>query len=434
MTSRARCSTVSRRPTSRSTTRSAAPRARRRSLRRTRPRSSGPRRPTGSSSTASVATRRTFRPRSARSRASRTRATASSSSRRSCPAPTRRSRPSAGSDHRLIRSGALTTRRARARQVPFRPMLTRLLAGLMGLAARRPLAVAGTVLVLAAAGAVLAMGLQPRADTDTLVGKSTAGYAATQDLHRTFGDDAVYVVVREPVSRVVLTEDLNSVLGLEGCLSGNVPAGRTPVAVRAVRARGSPRRSRRRWCSDPERSSTRPSGRSPTSSARRTRARSSRPRARGRPPTSSPARRASPSRPSRTYAAQAKQLVTAQFYRDILLLATKYGLTSPPSLNDPRFIARLVFDSRRGVDTPKARFALDLPGARRRADPGAAARRAQRAAARPRDREHPRRVADAAVASLRGHVRRHRRARSSSRSSRARSRTRRSCCCSAPCS
>ena len=55
------------------------------------------------------------------------------------------------------------------------------------------------------------------------------GWAATERLHERFGDDAVYVVVREPITRVVLTEDLNTVLGLEGCLSGNVPPGRTPA-------------------------------------------------------------------------------------------------------------------------------------------------------------------------------------------------------------
>ena len=71
----------------------------------------------------------------------------------------------------------------------------------MGAAARRPLVVAATVLLLAAAGAVLALRLEPRADTDTLVGRSTPGYAATERLHERFGDDAVYVVVREPVAQ-----------------------------------------------------------------------------------------------------------------------------------------------------------------------------------------------------------------------------------------
>ncbi len=241
-------------------------------------------------------------------------------------------------------------------------MLTRLLAGLMGLAARRPLAVAGTVLVLAAAGAALASQLEPRADTDTLVGRSTPGYAATQDLHRTFGDDAVYVVVREPVSRVVLTEDLSGVLGLEGCLSGNVPAGRTPrggpggpcarlAATKPAKVVFGPGTFLNEAVGQISDQFNAANTRQEREADKAAEAAYKLARAKGFSVSA-----------SRTYAAQAKQVVTARFYRDVLALAVRYGLTSPPSLNDPRFIARLVFDSTRGVDTPKARFASIFPG------------------------------------------------------------------------
>ena len=98
----------------------------------------------------------------------------------------------------------------------------------MGLAVARPLAVGGLVLAFALAGALLALRLEPSAETDTVVGSSTPGWAATERLHDRFGDEAIYVVVREQVARVVLTSDLGLLVGLEGCLSGNVPAGRTP--------------------------------------------------------------------------------------------------------------------------------------------------------------------------------------------------------------
>lgn len=241
-------------------------------------------------------------------------------------------------------------------------MLTRLLAGLMGVAARRPLVVAATVLLLAAAGAGLALRLEPRADTETLVGRSTPGYDATQRLHERFGDDAVYVVVREPVANVVLTQDLEQVLGLEGCLAGNVPAGR--------RARGGPdgpcaRLARTKpakvvfgpgtflneavgQISDQFSAAT---GKQQRDAERAARAAYELARARGADVTT-----------ARSYAAKAKDVVTAQFYRDVLALAIRYGITSPPSLNDPRFIARLVFDERRGAGVPKARFASIFPG------------------------------------------------------------------------
>ena len=54
------------------------------------------------------------------------------------------------------------------------------------------------MLVLAAAGALLALRLEPSAETDTLVGTSTPGYAATERCTERFGDDAIYVLVREP--------------------------------------------------------------------------------------------------------------------------------------------------------------------------------------------------------------------------------------------
>ena len=107
-------------------------------------------------------------------------------------------------------------------------MLARVLAAVMGAAARRPVVVGAGVLALALAGAGLALRLEPSAQTSTVVGTSTSGYAATQRLYERFGDDPVYVMVREPLTRVVLTQDLDRVLGLEGCIAGNVPPGEQP--------------------------------------------------------------------------------------------------------------------------------------------------------------------------------------------------------------
>ncbi|HEY3188308.1 MAG TPA: hypothetical protein VGJ70_12595, partial [Solirubrobacteraceae bacterium] len=99
------------------------------------------------------------------------------------------------------------------------------LRGVMGVAARRPVLVGLVVGALAVAGGALALGLEPSAGTDTLVGRGTPSYRATQRLHERFGDDAVFVLVREPVTSLVLTSDLGRLLGLEGCLSGRRPRG-----------------------------------------------------------------------------------------------------------------------------------------------------------------------------------------------------------------
>ncbi|HEX6697049.1 MAG TPA: hypothetical protein VF080_09655, partial [Solirubrobacteraceae bacterium] len=99
--------------------------------------------------------------------------------------------------------------------------LSGLLRAVMGAAARRPLLVGLAVGLLALAGGVLALRLQPTAATDTLVGRGSASFAATERLHQRFGDEAVYVLVREPVTQLTLTSDILRVQGLEGCISGN---------------------------------------------------------------------------------------------------------------------------------------------------------------------------------------------------------------------
>jgi hypothetical protein len=71
--------------------------------------------------------------------------------------------------------------------------LSGLLRAFMGAAARRPLLVGLAVGLLALAGGVLALRLQPTAATP--VG-AEAGFAATERLHQRFGDEAVYVLVR----------------------------------------------------------------------------------------------------------------------------------------------------------------------------------------------------------------------------------------------
>ena len=98
----------------------------------------------------------------------------------------------------------------------------------MGVAARHPVRVLLVVGLLVAVGAVLALRLEPSAATGTLVGSGSDSGRATTVAHERFGDDAVYVLVRGDLPRMVLTSDLNRLLGLEGCLSGNVPDGATP--------------------------------------------------------------------------------------------------------------------------------------------------------------------------------------------------------------
>src|SRR3712207_3926966 len=103
----------------------------------------------------------------------------------------------------------------------------------VGFAARRPVPVLAAAVLVALACGLLALRLQPSTGTDTLVGEGSDTFAATERYYERFGEDAVYVLVRGDVSKLVLTSDLARLLGLEGCISGNVPAGVTPRGGRA---------------------------------------------------------------------------------------------------------------------------------------------------------------------------------------------------------
>ncbi len=240
-------------------------------------------------------------------------------------------------------------------------MVTRLLAAVMGFAARRPVAVSLAVLALAVVGAFFALRLEPSAETETLVGRSTPGYAATDLLHQRFGDDAVYVVVREPAVRIALGEDLGRVFGLEGCLAGNPskrsdppggkrgPCGRLAATKPAKvvfgpgtfinEAVGQINEQLRSFAAA-QKSESAVAGRKAYRAEL----------AKSADPAAAEAARA-----------KARQKVDAYYFQQLAGLALRYGLTKVPALNDPQFLARLIFDSTRPSGTPKARFATIFP-------------------------------------------------------------------------
>ena len=63
----------------------------------------------------------------------------------------------------------------------------------------------------------------------------------------------------------------------------------------------------------------------------------------------------------RRYGEQAKQLVEAEFAKNVIALALKYGIRSAPQLNDPQFVSQIVFDDTKGPGVPKGRFAYIFP-------------------------------------------------------------------------
>ena len=230
--------------------------------------------------------------------------------------------------------------------------------------ARRPGRVLALAALLVLAGAVLAVtGLHASAATSTLAGHGTDEYEATQEYHRRFGNDAVAVLVRGQLSQLVLTRDIDRLLGLEGCLSGNKPKGAAapggPGGPCARLARTRPAKvvyGPGTFVNQAVEEVTR--GYRAQMQAKAAQARRA-----GRAARALALKEGRSRAVARRLAEQARQLVYAQFLREILQLNLKYGLglSQLPSLNDADFVAALVLDPTRGATTPKARFAYLFP-------------------------------------------------------------------------
>jgi predicted RND superfamily exporter protein len=239
----------------------------------------------------------------------------------------------------------------------------RLFSTLAGGAARRPLLVVALAVVLGLGGAALALRLHPSAATNTFVGSSSSSYRATQGYYRAFGEEPVDVMVQGNLQQLLLSSDLERLLGLEGCLSGKVPRAALPheggsdgpcgqlARLGTVKVVIGPGTFVNEAVLQIDEQLSAQSSRAETQARQSERTIRSAALAHGRS------------------AAEAHQLgeeagkATLEHYvQEIALVGAEYGLSSPPSLNDPSFVATLVFDSTAKVPgTPKQRFAYLFP-------------------------------------------------------------------------
>src|SRR4051794_7424739 len=91
-------------------------------------------------------------------------------------------------------------------------------------ASRRPLLTIALAALLSLAGALIALtSLEPSTSTDTLVDKSSSSYDATNKYRDLFGGDPVVIMAKGDLRHTIETSDLGRLLQLEGCLAGNVP-------------------------------------------------------------------------------------------------------------------------------------------------------------------------------------------------------------------
>lgn len=178
-------------------------------------------------------------------------------------------------------------------------------------------------LILAAAAAIVATQIPTDAGVGTLTDTDTATYRATEEVRSAFGEEPVVVLARGELEKLLLTSNIFRLLRLEGCLSAKVPQGAKPIpGPCAELARLAPVQF-----------------------------------------VSGPA----------TFLNEAVVQIDAQVnrlshhlapeqLREFLLeMATKYGITSAPSLDNANFVATVVFDLSRARNTPKARLAYLFP-------------------------------------------------------------------------
>jgi uncharacterized protein len=228
-------------------------------------------------------------------------------------------------------------------------------------AAARPLPVLLAVAALAFGGGLLALSLAPSTGADTLASRSSDAFEATDDHHRRFGGDAVVVLIRQRVAKLVLTADLGRTIRLEGCLGGNVPRGARPYGGARSPCASLARMRPAQVVYGPGtflNESVRAVQDAFTAELGRLRAGVSQAVAAAR----AQAQAAGLTGDARRQAvAAARASAEQQAASELQRLALGSGIQGLPQIDSKPFISQIVFDAARGADVPKARFASLFP-------------------------------------------------------------------------
>jgi uncharacterized protein len=180
--------------------------------------------------------------------------------------------------------------------------------------------------VLAVAAAVGATQIPTDAGVGTLADSDTDTYRATQEVRESFGEEPIVVLAKGDLQELVLSSNVFRLLRLEGCLSGSVPKGAKPIpGPCAELARLDPVEF-----------------------------------------VSGPATFLNEAvvQIDRQLRRLAQRVPQERFREFLLAVATRYGITTLPSLDNPEFVATVVFDLSRERGTPKARLSYVFPNSR----------------------------------------------------------------------
>jgi hydrophobe/amphiphile efflux-3 (HAE3) family protein len=238
----------------------------------------------------------------------------------------------------------------------------RLLSALAGGAARRPRLVVAIAVVLGLGAGAFALRLRPTAAANTFVSSSSPQYQATQRFYRSFGEEPVEVLIKGSLQQLMLSSDIDRLVGLEGCLSGNVP----PSALATEGGASGP-------CAQLARAKSVKVVFGPGTfineaanqlneqlSVQSQQAEAQAKQAEGVVARAALARGLSPAS-ARTLGRQASKVTIARYQESLVKLALQYGLTSRPSIDNASFVSSVVFDSSKAAGTPKQRFAYLFP-------------------------------------------------------------------------
>jgi uncharacterized protein len=189
--------------------------------------------------------------------------------------------------------------------------------------ARPLLAVTALVAVAAAVGATQ---LPTDAGVDTLVDSDSATAQATERVREDFGEEPIVVLAKGELPQLILSDNLFKLLRLEGCLSGKVPKGAESIPgpctelaeMEAVEFLTGPGTFLNESVVQIDNQLRR----------------------------------------------LAENVPADRFREYLLAVATKYGITSAPSITNEDFVATVVFDLARPRGTPKARLSYLFPNAK----------------------------------------------------------------------
>ncbi|HWO47256.1 MAG TPA: MMPL family transporter, partial [Solirubrobacterales bacterium] len=193
-------------------------------------------------------------------------------------------------------------------------------------AARHARPLVALTALLAIAAAVAATQLPTDAGVDTLADSGSPTVEATEGVRESFGEEPVVVLVKGELPELLLGDDLFRLLRLEGCLSGKVPKGAEAIPGP---------------CAELAESGAVEFLTGPATFLNE-----------------------SVVQIDNQLRRLAENVPADRFREYLLAVATKYGITSIPSITNEEFVATVVFDFARPRGTPKARLSYLFPNAK----------------------------------------------------------------------